>query len=295
MTTRITALMTCHNRRASTLSSLDALFSADRPEAVQVDAVLVDDGSKDGTTEAVRSKFSAVRLLEGNGDLFWCRGMHRAHAEAVRSVPEFVLWLNDDTLLHADAITNLLNVYNTERSASNDHIVVAGTTVDPDTGAVTYGGLRAASRLRPFSFSKIPVGKRAQLCEAMNGNVVLVPRAVYERVGAFDAAYEHALGDIDYALRARARGARVILAPGVQGTCKANSTAGTHLDDDLPVRVRWKRFIGRKGLPPKSWLHFARRHAGLAWPVFFLYPYLKFSLKLLISAMFRWRTRFANR
>jgi len=80
---RIAILMTCHNRRETTLSCLKAVFKQVLPESVTFNVFLVDDGSTDGTGDAVRSYYPSVAVLEGDGSLFWNRGMRKAFAEAM--------------------------------------------------------------------------------------------------------------------------------------------------------------------------------------------------------------------
>ena len=97
----------------------------------------------------------------------------------------------------------------------------------------------------------------------MNGNIVLVPRDVAQVVGNLDPAFEHAMGDTDYALRARRLGIGVWVGPGVHGVCESNSSAGTFMDTSLSLRLRWKQMMSRKGLPWRSWMVLTRRHTGL--------------------------------
>lgn len=283
----VCVLVACHNRKAKTLACLHALSVAADSVRAKVDVVLMDDGSTDGTSEAVASLFPSVEIERGDGSLFWNRGMYRAQQVAVASRPDFLLWLNDDTIVVPSVLGDLLSVYERERHVRGADIVVVGATVDPTTGALTYGGLKPVSRLRRFSFVKLPISSEPQECVAMNGNIVLVPRAIYEQVGGLDAVFEHALGDIDYALRVRAASFSVLVAPGFHGSCSANAAQGTHLDPSLPVRVRWQKFVSRKGLPPASWRHFVKRHAGWAWPVYFIYPYVNFALRIAKDSVFR--------
>ena len=70
----IAVLITCHNRKDTTLSCLGRLFSIRK----DIDVYCVDDNSTDGTADAIRENFPQVNLIRGDGNLFWCRGMRKA-------------------------------------------------------------------------------------------------------------------------------------------------------------------------------------------------------------------------
>lgn len=272
-TVRLIAVMTSFNRQPATLACLERFAEAARQAGIEPEAVLMDDGSTDGTAAAVRARYPWVEVLEGDGSLFWNRGMHRAQERAMGQAADYLLWLNDDTELLPDSITLLLKTERTLRPGQG--VIVVGSTADRETGRLTYGGHVAPKRGRPFTYQRVWHETEPVECHAMNGNVVLVPMRIARVVGNLDPAFEHAMGDTDYALRARAMGYRVFVAPGFVGYCSNNAASNTYLDASLPLPVRWKKMMSRKGLPPRSWRHFTRRHGGLAWPVYFVWPYFK--------------------
>lgn len=271
---KVAVLMTCHNRREKTIASLRSLYGAELPVNWSLNVILVDDGSTDGTSEAVRADFPDAEILRGDGSLFWNRGMHWAFDHALKTGYDAYLWLNDDTILFSDALTKLANTYNEVSVRSSPNIVIVGSTRDSE-GRPSYGGSVAVSWLRRFQYRKVWDAERPLECHVMNGNCVLIPSCVAARVGNLDATFEHAMGDTDYALRVREAGGRVYVAPGFVGECSNNSVANTFMDRGLSLRERWKQIKSRKGLPVASWFRFTRRHGGVLWPLYFAWPYLK--------------------
>lgn len=201
--------------------------------------------------------------------------MRLAFTRAVPTRPDYLLWLNDDVVLDRDALKRLLATYAALCARRKPLSVVAGSTRDPQTGATTYGGVRRTSLLRRMAFARVAPTDTPQSCDTMNGNVVLVPRSVYSVVGNIDETFTHAMGDLDYGLRARSAGCQVFLAPGHVGTCSANPRAGTFRDETLSRRERLRLVDSPKGLPFSEWAALCRRHGGPLWPALALSPYVR--------------------
>jgi len=117
-----------------------------------------------------------------------------------------------------------------------------------------------------------------QRLDTFDGNIVLVSAGAARALGNLDPAFEHAMGDTDYGLRAGRLGVECWLAPGTHGRCDDNPAVGTYADPALPWRTRWRLMLGRRGLPPRSWWRFTRRHAGLLWPAYLVWPYLRLAV-----------------
>lgn len=275
---RLCLVLSCFNRRELTLACLQAAEASAAQAGLHLHAVLMDDGSRDGTAEAVLQRFAWVDVLRGDGSLFWCRGMHTAMGHALTQAHDHYLWLNDDTLLQPDALAQLAETAQQLRDESKAPVIVVGSTQDPQSGRPSYGGRRRASRWRPTRFELVPPTPAPQRIDTFDGNIVWLSAEAARAVGNLDAAYEHAMGDTDYGLRAARAGVAVWLAPGFQGHCAENPAAGGFNDRSLPLRARWRAMRSRKGLPWRSWAHFTRRHAGWLWPIYFAWPYARLLL-----------------
>jgi GT2 family glycosyltransferase len=270
----IAVLMTCHNRRENTLMCLGALFGSDLLIDATVEVFLVDDGSKDGTSEAIKARYPAVNIIAGDGNLFWNGGMRVAFASAMQKGFDYYLWLNDDTILNAPALPSLLALAKVEARKHNKPTVIVGTTQSELGGSATYGGLHKRSAWRPLNHTMVLEVEPAP-CDTMNGNCVLIPSEVANKVGNLEPAFVHAMGDIDYGLRVSQAGFPIMVLPGFIGVCAHNSIDNTFMDMRLSLSERWKRIMSLKGLPPRQWYVLTRRHAGFLWPLLFLWPYIK--------------------
>jgi GT2 family glycosyltransferase len=269
-------LMACHNRVHHTVRCIEAL-KAQEEAGVSVAAYVVDDGSGDGTADAVARILPQARILRGDGNLYWSGAMRVAFEHAMRDGHDFYLWLNDDTLLDRDALARLLATQRRLGAEAGGPVIVVGSTRDPVTGAFTYGGWRTRARgLAPTTWQKVPPDMQQPIaCETANGNCVLIPAAAAERAGNIDPVFRQALGDLDYGLRAARAGCRLMVGPGYFGTCSQNHGQGSWTDRDRPVLVRWRNLLGPKGLPVHAWWVFARRHKGPLWLLSWMAPYVR--------------------
>lgn len=286
---KVVALLTCHNRKHLTLRCLESFFSQSfrcdgtRPA---LSAIVVDDGSSDGTAEAVRARYENVEVVVGDGALFWAGGMALAESHARRLEPEFLLWLNDDVALDKDALERLLDIARVCPDA-----LVVGSLRDPRTQELTYSGV-TRSRWHPLRTRLVVPGDDPVEADTFNGNVVLVRRAASDKIGAIDGRFSHGQADYDYGLRARRLGYRVVVAPLTLGTCARDVQRGTFLDTNQPLGERWRQVLTPKGLPMVSHARYLRRHGGILWPVFWVSPYAKLTLTSLIAAVRRRSTGF---
>lgn len=278
----VAVLVACHNRRETTLRGLRGLYQQQIPVGYRLRIVLVDDGSSDGTSEAVRSEFPQVTILRGEGSYFFFHSIYVAW-NAARPA-DFYWWLNDDTELEANALATLLSVY---EASPDPATIVVGATCDPRTGQTCTGGIH-----RP-SWHASEVMKPAsgpQMCDTMNGNIVLVPRHTEEKIGLIDPRYTHMFGDADYGLRARKAGVPVLLAPGHLGTTELNSLKGSVHDLRTSWRERWAMLFGPKGhRKPDEWWAFVRAHAPRPKVLYWLIPYAACIAEGLLANRVRFR------
>src|SRR5690606_36492261 len=252
----VIALLTVRNRAEATVHCIsDLLEGARRHHLKRI--VVVDDGSTDGTPEALEAFDDRVRTIRSDGNAFWAGGMRLATQAALEEHSDFLLWVNDDAVLDADAVDRLVDAH---RAQPDNRAIVTGVMVYPDAASeVSYGGYQRHTRAW-YRFTRLPLSESAQRAVAANGNLLLIPRRTLDEIGGIDPAFTHHYGDCDFTLRASSSAIPLIVAPGRHGTTARNPIANTAADASLPARERWKARIGPKGMPPREELLMLRRH-----------------------------------
>lgn len=258
----IAVLMTCHNRRELTLRCLRSLAGQSLFDPAAL--FLVDDGSADGTGDAVSTLLPAAQVIAGDGSLFWNGGMRLAWDRArAAGAFDFYLWLNDDVVLAEGALAAMVADADSIAQRGAPVIVAAATTEPGDPARVTYGGHRRPDPARPFRLDLVTPAGHPVALDSISGNVVLVSAAAERIVGNLTPHLTHIYGDIDYGFRARNAGVPLVLASRSGGNCAANSVVGSSLDTGLSLaerlRQRWRE--DRK-LHARDWQRFVRLHGG---------------------------------
>jgi len=250
----IAILLACHNRKDKTIDCLNILYENKVPLGFSFDVFIVDDGSTDGTTEAINKNFSEITIIKGNGNLFWNQGMRLAWSTAAQTKEfDFYLWLNDDTMLNKSALETLVL---TSNQMNDKAIIVGATHALNNTQEVTYGGRSLKSGLLTPQSTAIP-------CDYFNGNIVWIPKEIYKTVGINDAAFHHALGDFDYGLRASKLGVKSYIAPGFLGECDVHESLPAWCNPKKNLNQRWKAFRSPLGNNPEEFFVFEKRHKGI--------------------------------
>ena len=259
---RIAVLLTCHNRKSKTVCCLQHLFAQLDLKGTSLEVYLVDDGCTDGTSEKIKELFPSVHIIKGDGSLFWNRGMCLAWEES-RKDGEYdaVLWLNDDTMLYSTALKSILDCY----SNNEGSIIVGSMCSSKDPRTITYGGYKNNKRV-------IPVEGDYPICETFNGNCVLIPREVSDKIGYLDSYYRHSVGDYDYALRAHKAGIKNIVTP-IVGECDRNPSEPIWNRGSLSER--FKKLYSPLGNNPFETFHYCRKTSLIKAIIYFLYIHFR--------------------
>jgi len=201
------ALIPAHNNKPEVLQVLRCL---ERQRYGDLEVLLVDDGSTDGTGEEVRRGFPRVRVLQGDGQLWWTGANVLGVSDVTERAKEgdFILLLNNDVSMDEDYVGELVKC-----SERLGRAIVGSTIVDDECRDCMVAGLRLDRRLRVTEQTDAAAIRESEYddqVDVLPGRGTLVPLEVFRRIGTFNShRLPHYGADYEFSIRARRAGFRL--------------------------------------------------------------------------------------
>jgi hypothetical protein len=210
---RLAVVVLTWNGREDTLRCLDAL----RPELGPHDTVLVaDNGSHDGTLDAVRARHPWAETIQNGGNLGFAGGNNPALRAALQRGYRWILLLNNDTVVPPGALHTLLaHAEARPTTAAFQPLLVradAPTTIDSAGHVVfTVPGAADARMGQPLANAPMQPVEIFGAC----GAAALLRSDALAAAGLLDERLFVLFEDLDLMFRLRLLGHRVELVPHV--------------------------------------------------------------------------------
>lgn len=201
------------NQRAATLACLDSLAAADLQGA---EVWVVDNGSRDGSVEALRARLPAERLVLLPENRGYAGGNNAGMRAALDAGAAFVLLLNNDTTVAPDFLLPLRWALDAAPRAAGVCSAVHRADL-PEMIQIAWSevcfGERDAVKLRGVNALTGTDYSTRREVEVAIGCCLLLRAAALREVGLFDEAYFAYHEDVDWCLRARRRGWTLLYEP----------------------------------------------------------------------------------
>jgi GT2 family glycosyltransferase len=204
----IAAVIPTFNRQAKLLRFLDLIHQQTYPN---LQIIVVDSGSIDGTPDLVKEKFPEVTLIQVSDRNFWTGATNAGVKMALDRQIDFILTINDDAVIQPNHIRDLVNL------AQKYQAFIVGNRIDYLTpnhqvwslGTYSEWGTDRFLKLayNDVDLAEIPSDILAQELihvDALPGNGVLIHRSVFEQVGLYNAKFcPHYHADSELIVRAK--------------------------------------------------------------------------------------------
>ena len=217
---RIDVVIPTRDTKDLTVRCVKALFAAHLRHEASVHCTVVDNGSTDGTAEAISARWPAATVLRNDDNVGYG---HACNQGAAGGSAPYVLILNSDAIARRGAVARLVDFLESHEEC----VLAGGCLVDPGTdrtqvgftirgyptlanqialmvGLERYWPRNAVSRrqlMLDFDFN------RTQLVDAQPAGACLVcRRAAFVAEGGFDEAFHYWFEDVDLVRRMARRG-----------------------------------------------------------------------------------------
>jgi len=222
-------LIVSYNTRELLLEAIESVI-----DEAEVEVIVADNASRDGSAEAVTSRFPSVRLVRSAINLGFAGGVNRA-AECARG--RALLVLNSDARLEPGALDALLELLDRMPKAAMVAPALRYTDGRPQPAAFKFPGLAqlamdlfpvdrlADSKLNGRIHAKAPASIDHPL-----GACMLIRRSAWEAVGPLDEGYFMYLEEVDWCRRARLKGWQIWHHPGAVAVHHGGSSTRQHAD-----------------------------------------------------------------
>jgi GT2 family glycosyltransferase len=223
---RLSVLIVSWNGRHHLEHCLPALERACQGAEAEVELLVLDNGSSDGTASWLAAEAPWARVLASESNLGFAAGNNRLAREARG---EALLLLNNDTLPEPDLLRAFVEAW---RAAPEDVAARAGRRVDWTgerldfgSGVVTFDGHAfGLDQGRPLAAARLPESGQ-ELLFGCGGNL-LVSRSSFVGSGGFDESYFAYFEDVDLGWRLWAGGERVLACPEAVARHRQGATGG---------------------------------------------------------------------
>ena len=252
---KISVVIPTYNLKGVLLECLESIVNQDYPN---LEIIVVDNASTDGTSEAVRKKFPKVKLIRNLKNLGVTGG---ANTGVKKATGDYVWLVDHDNILRPNMLSVMVKLADSDPKIGvvvpkiyywedKNMIWAAGTGMNMLTGENIFRGGRDIGQ-----YEKV---EEVQIAPAN----FLVKKEVIKKVGLYDDIFYISYEDSDFSFRVKKMGFKIVYTP--KAVC--------YHKIPLDKKMEKKRWLSRAYWAARNKIIFMRKHSKY-FPLFvLLYP-----------------------
>lgn len=215
MKPRISVVFPNYNGRSDTLECLHSLSLLSYPQG-NIETIMVDNASTDGSIEAVKKHFPKVKIIPLKNNLGFAKAVNKG---ARIAKGDYILVINNDMIFDKNFLTVLVDFME-----KNPKVGIAGGKIYylKPKNKILFSGLK----LNPWlgSIHRLPNPNQIKESEWIQGCAMLIKRGVIKKIGLFDPSFFFSFEDLDFCRQAKRVGFKIIYHPGAVAWHKEGAT-----------------------------------------------------------------------
>lgn len=224
---KISIIIPIYNRLEITKRGLDSVFLSLKHYETnniinfQFKIIVIDDGSKDGSSEWINAHFPDIIILKGDGNLWWTGSVNLGSRFAVENLStNYILLWNDDTLCEENYFLELTKTIESNLY-SNSILVSKIYWLNEDNILFNFGCLfnKFTGNRKGIGFNQPDSKKFSEVRKVdwSGGMGTLIPTMILLKLDFFDAKrFPQYFGDFDFFLRANKNGFNAFAIPSLK-------------------------------------------------------------------------------
>lgn len=251
MKTKLSVIILSYNTSGLLKQCLSAVLASNGFEGKELEVIVVDNNSSDGSVEMVQKEYPEVKLIRKKTNVGFAAGNNIG---IKNSNGKFLLLLNSDTLVEPDSLITLLKVMENDRSigAATCLLQMADGKIDPASHRGFPTLWNACSYF--LGFEKLFPGSRIfggyhqgwknlkvpHEIDCISGAFFMISREVVDKVGLLDERFFMYGEDVDWCFRIKQAGFKIFFYPGVK-TLHLKKQSGRDSQTDQMAKKNAKR------------------------------------------------------
>lgn len=238
------------------------------------EVILVDNGSKDGSFEKLKSAYPTVTFVELKKNMGFAGANNIAISMAIQNGADYVFLLNNDTIVQSSIIEKLVDVYSKDPT-----IGIVGTTILDSVNPTKIDNMGA--KIDYFTGNSHFIANGVSYSPDLqdinvdytSGAGMMIKREVIQDVGLLTEYYFLYGEEKEYCVRAKQKGYRVVVTAKAAIIHKTSSTMNKHLGIKNYYFHRNRFLFLRRYAKTRQYL-FAILHSCVMLLPFYTFKYL---------------------
>lgn len=216
--------------------TLECLASVGQLDYLNYEVIVVDNGSTDNSVDVIRTKFPKFSVLETKKNLGYAGGNNVGIRQALEHGAEFILVLNNDTVVSPQLLNKLVSSANQHPDAG---FLGARLLYHDRPELVWFDGAQWNASLNCFEYPGqnghvSSLGMVDHETDYVCGAALFIRTEIIRQVGLMDERYFLVWEEVDWCYRARQAGLRNIVVPDAVVWHKVGPSFG---GEDSPLRT----------------------------------------------------------